>query len=590
MNVIFRVSGYLFRYKGLFYITLGLAIGSTLFAILVPKIIQFIVDNFIEQSRSDLLLWGVLGMATAFAMQELMNCFRIRINNTLEQKVLFDLRKDLHNKLLRLPIGFYDRRKSGDVASRVIEDVTEVERALLDGTEQGTVAVLRIMGISSILLYMQPLLATVVLLPIPLLIYLFKNHSTHTRKNWRKVRDSAGLLNSLLVEDIQGNRLIQGFNLADRERKRFREQSMDLRKKTLAAMFRYSKYISSVQFIASLGSVAVVGIGGYFVIQEKLTIGEFIAFNIYCTMLYQPIFQLGTLNHMISAGKAAGERVFEVLDHPVEIENAPNPQPFPSPPIEVCFDQVEFSYSERNPVLHNLSLTLPTGKVTAIVGHTGAGKSTIANLIMRYYDTTAGKVTINGINVRNMDLGALRSHIGVVAQDPFLFDATVRDNMLLARIDASEDDILQALDGACALEFVKKLPQGLDTMIGERGIRLSMGEKQRLTIARVILKNPPLVLLDEATSSVDTITEKQIQTALDRLVQQRTVLVIAHRLSTIRRAHQIVVLQNGSILEKGSHEELLQVRDSHYSRLWMHQSDWIPENEPEKKEVPSFYS
>lgn len=577
MNVIYRVSRYLFRYKRLFFLTLGLAVGSTTFAIIVPKLIQYIVDNFIEGNRADLLLWGVLAMAMAFAMQELMNCLRIRVNNTLEQKVLFDLRKDLHNKLLCLPIGFYDRRKSGDVASRVIEDVTEVERALLDGTEQGTVALLRILGISLILLFMQPVLALIVLLPIPLLLFLFKNHSTHTRKNWRKVRDSAGLLNSLLVEDIQGNRLIQGFNLAKRERERFREQSMDLRQKTLAAMFRYAKYISSVQFIASMGSVAVVGIGGYFVIQGKLTIGEFIAFNIYCTMLYQPIFQLGALNHMISAGKAAGERVFEVLDHPVEIENAQKPLPFPTPPVEVRFDHVGFSYSERSPVLRDLTLTLPNGKVTAIVGHTGAGKSTIANLILRYYDATNGSVTINGTDVRKIDLGELRSHIGVVSQDPFLFDATVRDNMLLARTDATEEDILQALDGACALEFVQKLPKGLDTMIGERGIRLSMGEKQRLTIARIFLKNPPLVILDEATSSVDTITERQIQTALDRLVQERTVLVIAHRLSTVRRAHQIIVLQDGSILEKGNHQELLSQKESHYARLWMHQSDWIPD-------------
>jgi len=575
MNIIFRVSKYLFSFPGLFAATIALAIGTAALAISVPKIIQFIVDNYIAARETQLLLLGVGVIVVIYIFRELLNCFRIRLNNTLEQKVLLDLRQDLHNKLLALPIGFFDQRKSGDVASRVIDDVTEVERALLDGTEQGSVAVLTIIGITIFLITMQPLLAAIVLIPIPVLFILAYRHARFTRKNWRKVRDSSGLLNSLLVEDIQGNRLIQSFNLTKRESERFRSQSLDLREKTLAAMFRYSSYISLVQFISSLGVVAVVGVGGWMVIEERLTIGQFIAFNVYCTMLYQPIFQLNSLNHMISAGKAAGERVFEILDHPVEIENAADPKPFPSPPVSVEFNNVDFSYAERSPVLHDFNLTLPTGKVTAIVGHTGAGKSTIANLILRYYDVSQGEVLINGIDVRQIEMGSLRSHIGVVAQDPFLFDASVQDNLLLARTDASEGDIWEALEGASAAEFVRRLPDGLDTIIGERGIRLSMGEKQRLTIARVLLRNPPLVILDEATSSVDTITEKQIQEALDNLVQHRTVLVIAHRLSTVRRADQIVAVENGRILEKGTHEELLQ-NNGHYSKLWSHQTDLIP--------------
>lgn len=575
MNVILRVSRYLFRYRALFAATLALAVGSTVFGIAVPKVIQFITDNYIEEKQVNLLLAGVGAILVAFALQETLNCFRIRVNNTLEQRVLLDIRRDLHGKLLALPIGFFDQRKSGDIASRVTDDVTEVERALLDGTEQGSVAVLKIIGIGGVLFFMQPLLAALVILPIPILLVLARQHSRITRKNWRMVRDSSGLLNSLLVEDIQGNRLIQGFNLVDREAQRFREQSLDLQQKTLKAMFRYSKYISSVQFISSLGVVAVVGAGGYMVIEGMLTIGQFVAFNIYCTMLYQPIFQLNALNHMISAGKAAGERVFEVLDYPVDIENPAEPKPFPDPPVEVHFDHVNFSYAERSPVLYDFHLTMPAGKVTALVGHTGAGKSTIANLVMRYYDVSGGSVQINGNDVRSLELGGLRSQIGVVAQDPFLFDASVRDNLLLARQTATEAEIWEALAGASADAFVSRLPQKLDTLIGEKGIRLSMGEKQRLTIARVLLRNPPLVILDEATSSVDTITEKQIQQALDNLVQDRTVLVIAHRLSTVRQADQIVVLDQGRILEKGAHAELLE-SGGHYAELWSHQSDLIP--------------
>jgi len=575
MKIITRVSNYLFRYRMLFAATLLLAVGSTAFGIAVPKVIQFIVDNYIAEKQTTMLGVGVGIILVAFAIQEILNCYRIRLNNTLEQKVLIDIRRDLHNKLLALPIGFFDQRKSGDVASRVIDDVTEVERALLDGTEQGSVALLKIIGITAILFAMQPVLASLVLVPIPILMVLAYQHSKITRKNWRQVRDSSGLLNSMLVEDIQGNRLIQSFNLSKRESERFRDQSIDLKTKTLRAMYRYSGYISSVQFISSLGVIAVVGYGGLMAIRGQLTMGEFVAFNIYCTMLYQPIFQLNALNHMIAAGKAAGERVFEVLDHPIDIENAANPAPFPPSPVEVEFNHVDFAYAERSPVLHDFHLTLPAGKVTALVGHTGAGKSTIANLILRYYDTSGGSVRINGTDVREIELGSLRSQIGVVAQDPFLFDATVRDNLLLARTEASDADIWEALTGASAADFVRRLPQGLDTLIGERGIRLSMGEKQRLTIARVLLRNPPLVILDEATSSVDTITEKQIQEALDRLVQDRTVLVIAHRLSTVRRADQIVAVEHGRILEMGTHEELLS-QNGHYSELWSHQSDLIP--------------
>jgi len=344
-------------------------------------------------------------------------------------------------------------------------------------------------------------------------------------------------------------------------------------------MFRWSIHGPSTNFVVSLGTVAVVGYGGYlFATQpDRFEAGDFLMFFQYCAMLYMPLSQLNGLNNLIATGKASGERVFEMLDYPVEIQSPESPTKFPSGLLEIEFGEVNFGYEGRETLLSNFSLKLERGGVTALVGHTGAGKSTVANLLQRYYDVGSGSVTINGVEVREFDLIDLRKRIGVVAQDPFLFDGTVRDNLKLAKQEATEEELVAALQGASAWEFVSQLPDQMDTSIGERGIRLSMGEKQRLTIARVILRNPPLVILDEATSSVDTLTEAKIQSAVDNLVKERTTLVIAHRLSTVRRAGQIVVLDKGRIIEKGMHEELI-LQGGHYARLWETQTDLIEEN------------
>ena len=577
MNIIWRVSAYLFRYKFLFGLTLGLALGSMLFLLMVPRIIQWVFDDIIKSGRYEYLWYGVLLVALCYFGRELLNCLRIRVNNTVEQKVLLDLRRDLHAKLLDLPVSFYDRRKSGEVASRVIEDVQNLERGLLDGTEQGSVAILTIVGITAMLFWMEPKLAVLVMAPVPVLLFLAWQHAKATRRNWKKVRESAGELNSLLIEDIQGNRLIHSFALRGREHERFIAQAKDLRVHSLRAMFRWSIYSPLSSYLSSLGTVAVVGMGGYMLMQDSgFSFGQFLAFFAYCSMLYEPVSRLNSLNHMLSEAKASGERVFEILDQPLIIQNPKHPKPFPKGLLEVCYQSAYFSYPEREEIIEDLNLILPAGKVTALVGHTGAGKSTVANLLLRYYDINDGSVKINDVDVRSINLTELRSNIGFVAQDPFLFDGTVKDNLRLARENATEDEIISALKGARSWEFVSRLPHGINTAIGERGIRLSMGEKQRLTIARVLLKNPPLIILDEATSSVDSITEKAIQEALDLLIENRTVLVIAHRLSTVRRADHIVVMDHGRIIEQGTHTKLLE-QDGQYAQLWRAQQDLIPE-------------
>ena len=576
-GVIHRISKYLFEHKVLFATTLLLACIMTGLSVFVPTVIQEVLDEIFETDlvENDILINGIVLIGFMFLAKEILNCLRIRVNNKLEQKVIFKIRKDLHDKLLDLPISFYDRRKSGEIASRVVEDVQNVERAILDGTEQGIIAFLTLGGVTTMMFLQEPRLAFLVFLPLPVLIILGFNYAKVSKRNWKAVREASGELNSLLVEDIQGNRLIQAFALKSRERNRFNKIGKVLEKRSLDAMYRWSIQGPGASFLSSMGILAVVGMGAHLLQTEPtFTSGKFFAFLLYTNMFYEPVRQLVSINNLIAAGKASGERVFEVLDTPNEINNHDEPVCFPKKLKSIEFDRVSFSYDERSAIIEDLSFTIPEGSTTALVGATGAGKSTTANLLLRYYNVTAGQIRIGNENLEKIDLTALRQNIGLVAQDPFLFDATVKENLLLANPDASDKDIWSTLEIALAKDFVQALPDQENTMIGERGIRLSMGEKQRITLARALLKNPPVLVLDEATASVDVETERYIQKALERLIQGRTTLIIAHRLSTIRNADQIIFLENGKLIEKGNHADLIAL-NGRYSKYCKYQENLI---------------
>ena len=576
-QVIRRISKYLFEHKILFATTLLLACLMTGLSVCVPTVIQEVLDDIFQSEvfEKDILVNGILLIGVMFLGKEILNCLRIRINNKLEQKVIFKVRKDLHDKLLDLPISFYDRRKSGEIASRVVEDVQNVERAILDGTEQGVIALLTLTGVTSMMFLQEPRLAFLVFLPLPILVILGFNYAKISKKNWKAVREASGELNSLLVEDIQGNRLIHAFALKTRERRRFDQIGRILEKRSLEAMYRWSIQGPGASFLSSLGILAVVGMGAYLLQKEpSFTSGKFFAFLLYANMFYEPVRQLVSINNLVAAGKASGERVFEILDTPNEINNHIQPINFPPRIQEIEFKNVSFSYDERNPIIKDLSFSIPEGSTTALVGATGAGKSTTANLLLRYYDITSGTITIGGKSLDRIDLTNLRQNIGLVSQDPFLFDATVKENLLLANPNATDGEIWNALDMASAKDFVQGLPAQENTMIGERGIRLSMGEKQRLTLARALLKNPPILVLDEATASVDVETERFIQNALDNLISGRTTLIIAHRLSTIRDADQILFLENGQLIESGKHIDLINLNGK-YSRFCKYQENLV---------------
>ena len=372
-KVISRVSSYLFQHKWLFGLTLSLACIMTVVTVTVPLAIQKVLDKLIASNSKDgsFLLEGILIIASLFLLKEILNCLRIRTNNKLEQKVILRLRSDLHAKLLNLPIGFYDKRKSGDIASRVVEGVQSVERAILDGTEQGVIALLTLIGATVMMFTQEPRLATLVFLPLPILMVMAFRYSKISKKNWREVRETSGELNSLLVEDIQGNRLIQAFALRDREIKRFRKIGIELQKRSLRAMYRWSVQGPSASFTSSLGILAVVGMGAHLLQNDpNFTTGKFFAFLLYANIFYEPVRQLVSINNLVSAGKASGERVFEILDEPIRIQNPPEPVSFPKSDCSIRFQSVSFSYGSRGNIVEHLDFEIPNQSTTALVGPT----------------------------------------------------------------------------------------------------------------------------------------------------------------------------------------------------------------------------
>jgi ABC-type multidrug transport system fused ATPase/permease subunit len=404
------------------------------------------------------------------------------------------------------------------------------------------------------------------LIPLPFLIGGALWYTMTAHKRYRLQREAASAMNALLMDNLQGIRQIKAFGRQDHEDERFTHRADDLRKGTLIVMRAWAAYGPAMQFVGAFGIGLVLWIGGSEVIKGNMEVGDLVAFMLYAGMFfYEPIGRLHGLNQMLQAARAAAARVFDILD--TEPERADRQGTLRTPVHgEVVYEKVVFTYGEGRTILRGVSLHARPGQVVALVGPTGAGKSTLVSLLPAFYEATGGRITIDGQDIRDVRLEDLRSHISVVSQEAFLFNGTIRENILYGRLDATEAEMIAAARAANCHEFITKLSQGYDARVGERGVKLSVGEKQRVSIARALLKNAPILILDEATASVDTATEKLIQEAFERLMAGRTSFVIAHRLSTIRNADQILVIRAGEIVERGTHEELLE-RDGLYAKL-----------------------
>lgn len=584
IEVLRRVWKYLLPYKLLALATVGCAVLSLLCALTYPKLTEYIIDGIIQKDGGiQRLKWAVLAMAGAFLLRDLFNSLRIRINNHFEQNVIFDMRREVFGKLQRLPVNYFDKRSSGDLMTRVVEDINNVERVLIDGTEQGTVAILCIGGISGILFYTNPFLAAVALSPLPLLAAGALWYTLTAHRRYRRQREAASAMNALLMDDLQGIRQIKAYGRQDHEDARFADRANALRKGNLGIMRAWANYNPAMNFFAALGIVLVLWFGGQEVMADNMTTGELVGFLFYLMLFYEPVARLHGLNQMLQSARAAGERVFDILDHDIERDEARKTELSEPVKGEVIYKDVGFEYEPGRPILKNISLHAKPGAMIALVGPTGAGKSTLVNLLPAFYEISSGHVTIDGQSVGDTSLASLRQHIAIVSQEPFLFNGTIRENIQYGKLDAIEEELIAAAKAANCHEFITALPEGYDARVGERGVKLSVGEKQRVSVARALLADAPLLILDEATASVDTATERLIQEALEHLMEGRTSFVIAHRLSTIRKANQILVLKNGEIIERGTHETLLE-QNGLYAKLARIQNTTFIEESFEKLE------
>ncbi len=570
MSVLKRLFGYVRPYWKKLVVVAVLLLVRTGVNLLPPLLQKRIVDQVIG-ARELSLLWPLVGaLVGVHALSQLVDFGDLYLRHALGERFIFDLRVRLYDHLQQLSLSFFESTSTGELMSRVTNDVNALEQFITHGVALTVVDFLRLVGASVVLLVLDWQLALVVLLPLPVMgtgLWIF-NH--RARPIYRRVRDRLGDINASLQDKLAGMKVVQAFEREEAELRHFRRVSERYYDERVRAIKTWSVFFPALYFISALGGVLVLGFGARMVVDDRLTLGTLVAFLSYITSFYEPLRRLTEVDNTFQQAIAAGERIFELLDQEPEIQDAPGAIALEEIEGEVRFEHVHFRYAEGDDVLHDVTFHIAPGEVVALVGPSGAGKTSIANLICRFYDPDRGWVLVDGHDLRQVEVQSLRGQVAVVLQDTFLFNTTVRDNLLCGNPEADEETVMAAAKTAYAHDFIEQLPEGYDTDIGERGVRLSGGQKQRLALARAILADPRVLILDEATSSVDAEAEYLIQQALDQVMKDRTALVIAHRLSTIRNADKIIALEGGRIREVGDHEALLE-QEGLYHQLYQRQ-------------------
>jgi ATP-binding cassette, subfamily B, bacterial len=552
-----RLLRFLLPYRVSVVVSVVLAIGSQLAALVMPWLSGTVVNVVESGTEKDLAILVVVVLAVG-AARALMMVGRRLISGKQALAVELDLRNEIYAKLVRLSFGYYDRQQTGQLMSRATVDLQSVRFFLGYGLIFFGQHVFTVVGVTVVIFLISWQLALIVLAGAPLLLVIAYRYSRVSHPVLRDVQQKMADVATVAEENIVGVHVVKSFAQEQAEQDKFERRSETLFARSVVANRQRAFYVPLLSFVPLIGIAAVLLVGGRLVHDGSLSLANFVRFNVYLTLLVFPLRMLGMWVGEGQRATASGERIFQILDEPEEIRDAPDAIELPPGPGLVRFDGVTFGYDPARPVLHDIDLELEPGRVVALIGHTGSGKTTLAGLVPRFYDVAAGRVTVDGHDVRDLTLASLRREIGVIAQDPFLFSASVRDNIAFGRPDATDEAVEQAARAAQAHDFVTELPEGYDTVIGERGITLSGGQRQRLAIARALVVDPRILILDDATASVDATTEARIRAGLRAAMRGRTTLIVAHRLTTIALADEIVVLEDGRISARGGPDELIE--------------------------------
>lgn len=560
-NTILRIISYLKNYKGFLFLAIFLTIGSSIFEIISPKLMGNITTRIFENLKMktsidfDYVIKICLIMGLVYLGQAIFEFFRGRILVDVTQDLIAKFRREISEKVKYIPTSYFDKNKTGDLLSRMTNDVETLGKNLQQTISSILSSIVLIVGILFVMIKISPTLTLVFLFTLPMTYFSTKFISNKSQGYFRRKSKGLGSMVGFVEENFSGSELIKAFNYEKRAEKEFLEINDNLYEVSYRASFMTGIMLPIMTFISNLGYVMLSIVGGLLVLSGKLFVGDIQAVIQYVRRLSNPIEQLAEMASIFQASIAAAERVFEFLDQEPEVEIVKDQIKKPVEDIE--FKNVYFSYDKKKPVINNLNLEVEKNKTVAIVGSTGAGKTTIVNLLMRFYDIDRGFIKINGKDIRDVSRKNLRSLFGMVLQDSWLFRGTIYENILYGREDATREEVIEAAKKAYCHSFIEKLPRGYDTVLNEDASNISQGQRQLLTIARALLSDPEILILDEATSSVDTRTEALIQKAMKNLLHERTNFVIAHRLSTIVNSDVILVLDKGDIVEKGNHRELL---------------------------------
>ncbi|WP_281891027.1 ABC transporter ATP-binding protein [Paenibacillus sp. YYML68] len=537
-------------------LVLMMAVGA-ITKLLNPILLGFAIDHAIKDKDGQELLYCVLGMLLLYIIQWAANNYRVRYTNMIGQRIIYDLRRDLFSHIQKLSFQFFDKRPAGSILVRITNYVNSLQDLLSNGAVNMLIDLVQLSGIVIILLIYNWKLGAAIMITVPIMFLLSTKLRMYIRRAWQVVQTKTSRINAHLNECIQGIKVTQAFTQEKANMDYFEDMNQDNLRSWNRASTLNQSFNPLIEFTGGIGYFILFLFGAFLIQSGEITIGTFAMFASYIGHFWEPINRLGQLYSQVLIAMASSERIFEFIDEQPSVAERSNALALPKIEGQLSFKQVEFEYEPGRHALKGIDLEVKAGTSIALVGHTGSGKSTIINLLCRFYDVTGGTITIDGHDIRDLTLQSLRSQIGIVMQDTFIFSGTIRDNIRFGRLEATDEEVERAARAVRAHDFIVNLPQGYDTEVQERGSVLSMGQRQLLSFARALLADPRILILDEATASIDTDTEVKIQEALKTLMADRTTVIVAHRLSTIRHADQIVVLDHGSIVEQGSHDELL---------------------------------